>query len=123
MKVEQAKKLTRKAAELAARRANKAAKAEADRIRKANRDYMKNEYPGFQAGVYADIKAATASQAHSITIEPPNSAAWEKLEKKLLKDGFQVQSYFVQGEYENMGDFNAPCNVWRDSYWYYKVSW
>jgi hypothetical protein len=123
MKAEQARKVKKQAESDHWRKVSEEREVESRRIKKANDHYMKNEYTKFENKVYSDIRKAAKLRENHIYVTDPNSAAWERLEKKLRADGYRVQGHHQAGEYENMGDFNAPCNIWRDAYWYYEVSW
>jgi hypothetical protein len=51
------------------------------------------------------------------------SVTHQQLEKDLIKRGFVLITRYHDGEYENYGDYNAPCNVWRDAYQTWTISW
>lgn len=123
MLAKHAKALTKRAETLAQKR--KAQKlTEEEKKRKTENDrYMRDEYPKFEAKVYAEIRQASKSGISSIRVVDPRGIAWDRLSHKLESDGYSIQTHYVEGEMENMGDFNAPCNIWRDPYRWYEVSW
>jgi hypothetical protein len=85
--------------------------------------YMREEYPRFKADIQKQIREASAHGRRDITVVDPPNHAWQALEEELRANGYSIGSRFTHGEYENMGDSSAPCNIWRDSYWSYKVGW
>lgn len=122
MKANEARKVTKQAELLQAAKRAAEQRAEDARIERENAKYLRDEYPKFEAEVYRDIRKTAKSGGKSISVTP-KGIAWQKLEPKLREDGYHIQAHFVPGEYENMGDFNAPCNVWVPAYWWYSVSW
>ena len=123
MKAADAQVLTKKAKDAQAKREARTLAAEAKKAEAQTKRYMREEYPAFEEEVYGSIKIAALNRLRKVDVEPPCGAAWERLEQKLRADGYFIESHFVEGSYQNMGDFNAPCNIWTEPYWYYTVSW
>jgi len=123
MKATEAKSLTKTAEEEQQRKQAEAWAEEDRRKREANERYMREKYSSFEAEVYKKIKDAAKRGERYIHVTDPKGVAWEVLRPKLVADGYHIEPHWVAGEYENMGDFNAPCNIWHDPYWYYTVSW
>ena len=123
MKAKHARAITKHARTRREQREIRARDLETQQRQEADANYMRDEYPKFEASVYADIRKASAQGLNKIWIRDPRGCAWVALEAKLRTDGYHITMHHEAGEYENMGDFNAPCNLWRDPYWWYEVSW
>lgn len=123
MKASEARKATERAEESKYNALIEERRKKADIEKSRDAKYMRDEYPKFEREVYNDIRKATKDGRHSINVSDPRGCAWKKLGSKLIDDGYRVEANYVDGSYENMGDFEAPCNIWNDPYWYYKVSW
>ncbi len=123
MKAKDAQDLTKRAEKshldaIAAQR-----RAEANKRKKADALYMQNEYAGFESDVYKQIKQAAKNREKHIYVKDPRPIAWNKLETKLKDDGYNIQADWVTGYYTEYGDSAAPCNVWTEPHWNYKISW
>ena len=108
--------------------ASEAARKEVER-NQARDVALKTDYPKRLVALRKQIHDAAKSgrSEHSYCMSSDDTAGEEiinKLAEVLTADGYtcQIIRNFVPGSYENMGDFNAPCNIWRESCWTFTLS-
>lgn len=81
--------------------------------RKNQRWELRVQLPKFMREIYAAIKAATARGEFKAEWSVNYHLEWktrDAIKDRLERKGFRAFLNTSQGE-ENMGDFNAPCNV------------
>jgi len=134
MKASDALKTATKSARDSARAERIKAKKEEHERLAAEREAIRKDFPKRLKDIRAMIRATAKAGRYELpdryTMSSENVAGKQiiqKLVKTLKQDGYNAwyEEDFINGEYDNMGDFNAPCNVWRDSRWIYTlhVSW
>lgn len=124
MRAEQARKILKDTEESNYKR-ELVKRSHAERKRRDRHNKEMAEFDKIMDTIHDKIKEAVKGLYTRVTFDHSSYTGETQtaIEERLKEEGYRVYRQFVPGEYENMGDFNAPCNIWRDSYWYLDIWW